>query len=807
MAGLDSVGQHPLSLKVMRVSRPSLASHWQPFFSSSPSFSAHSTAHPLSLQGAEPLPGHPKTLRDLTHASNLLTLPAAFGAIQLGETFACVLSVNNEVGLPVDSVRARVEMQTATSKVLLAEVNAGDSDRDVKMEETSGSGTGTLGTGDSLELCVATEIKELGQHVLACTVTYRTPPGMRPATSGAYNAEDPFMQTFRKFYKFMVTNPLSVKSKVHVPKSPTALLSRSERDKVFLEVHIQNLTQAPMWFEKIRLEAVEGWDVVDANAISPPFDLSSTADAENEKSIFSGSMALMPPHDMRQYVYILTPKFTPRNTSVPAPPVPGTVIPLGRLDISWRSSMGEPGRLLTSILSRRIPLPAPPSSGAAPASTLPPYLQKAVMPHSPRPRSPSLQQQAQQQQQRTGTPPPLQRPGSPMKRSTTPGAPARPQSPSTAVPPVPSLPSQPSQQADIAVDLVLLERPEDATVRVEEPFSLRFSLAISALQPLSTPSLLGEESSARKQRVITLAVQHTFPAPPPVPEQTNAVVPTPGMLRTLKKRNSTTLSFDTVGSGMHSPSSHAGSIDVLTPRRVVSPPPGSAVSTNAPVPIAAGGERESSMVTSPTATAARGVGSVTVGGLTERLRRVALSEALGLGLQDADDRGDAFGDTDELGGTMDVKLPSPYSTSLKSDNNHATTKSGRVQFSGTSVVFLPPISLLPPPSPSIDLQSSSSTISPYSPSSSNLTIRPERGEGSVEFVLSYIPRVRGFAQVGGLRVLLIKDEEKAGEEDGEDEVTLHTQGEVVANEAQILREWDTVAEVWCLGVKMTTAST
>ena len=132
-------------------------------------------------------------------ATCLTTLPSAFGAIQLGETFCCVLSVNNEVDVPVDAVRARVEMQTATSKVLLAEVVAGAAD-----SQSEGS-TETLNAGDSLEMSVSTEIKELGQHVLACTVTYRTPPGMRPA-SGGDNMSDPFMQTFRKFYKFIVSS-------------------------------------------------------------------------------------------------------------------------------------------------------------------------------------------------------------------------------------------------------------------------------------------------------------------------------------------------------------------------------------------------------------------------------------------------------------------------------------------------------------------------------------------------------------------------------------------------------------------------
>lgn len=92
-----------------------------------------------------------------------------------------------------------------------------------------------------------------------------------------------------------------------------------------------------MWFERMRLEPVDGWTVEDENMQS--------TDSQKE-SIFSESAALMQPQDMRQYVYSMTP------TSIPNFPVvhaPGSIIPLGRLDISWRSSFGEPGRLLTSV--------------------------------------------------------------------------------------------------------------------------------------------------------------------------------------------------------------------------------------------------------------------------------------------------------------------------------------------------------------------------------------------------------------------------------------------------------------------------
>jgi hypothetical protein len=209
---MEGTGQHLLALKVMRVSasngarfaarlvdqvshfatqRPTLASAWEPFYSSSPSFSARSTASVVSLQGKDPLPIHPKSLRDLTNASDMLTLPSSFGAIQLGETFSSCLAVSNEAGEDISGVQLTVEIQTATTKVLLAELPAGLD--------------GVLKGGDTLDTIVHHEIKELGQHVLACTVGYRLPHGARLPAQTEETGKDPSVQLFRKFYKFAVS--------------------------------------------------------------------------------------------------------------------------------------------------------------------------------------------------------------------------------------------------------------------------------------------------------------------------------------------------------------------------------------------------------------------------------------------------------------------------------------------------------------------------------------------------------------------------------------------------------------------------
>ncbi|KAG2076049.1 DUF974-domain-containing protein [Suillus decipiens] len=476
---MDAQG-HLLSLKVMRVSRPSLASAWQPFYSSSPSFSAHSTASILSLQGKTPLPGHPKTLRDLTQASEFLTLPASFGAIQLGETFSSCICINNETNIDVEGVNVRVEIQTANSKILVAELGGPDF---------------KLAVGDSLEYVAHHEVKELGHHVLACIVSYHLHPSYRHAFGASDSSNE---ATFSKFYKFAVTNPLSVKTKVHTPRSPSALMTSSEREKVFLEVHIQNLTQDAMWFERMEFECTEGWSVVDAN----------TTDDEKDQRLFSGSMALMQPQAIRQYIYILTPI---SSSSFPVVHPAGSVIHLGRIDISWRSQFGEPGRLLTSMLSRRFPgpppvlnsTPAPVPPLQHPVSALPLYLQRTVpsAPSSPaRPRSPQLSPSRPS----SPTPAPY-RPGSPFRTRPMSG-PSHPQSPVAGSISNMNMPTAPNQQPapsvpalvlDVEVDVIINHIARES-ITVERPFKIAFTATVSAALP----------NTKGKQRVITLAVQH-----------------------------------------------------------------------------------------------------------------------------------------------------------------------------------------------------------------------------------------------------------------------------------------------------------
>ena len=250
---------------------------------------------------------------------------------------------------------------------------------------------------------------------------------------------------------------------------------------MFLEVHIQNLTSDPLHFERMQFECTGDWNVTNTDILTN----------DHNERLFSGSQALMQPRDIRQCIYVLTPK------SVSLAPVifpPGSTIPLGRLDIFWRSSFGEPARLLTSMLSRRIPLVAPVSQ---PVPTVPSYIKRALTASLPsRPQSP------QSSQSRPGTPFSNQ-PGSPSQsRSSLIGA----------VGPIPQ-PSISSHVSDIKITLIKRESTP-TLVQLEKPFVASFSLILSA--PM-------HPEKKNHYRVLSLVVQHlqhrrtNEPPHPPTP--------------------------------------------------------------------------------------------------------------------------------------------------------------------------------------------------------------------------------------------------------------------------------------------------
>ncbi|KAJ1667356.1 hypothetical protein IW140_000929 [Coemansia sp. RSA 1813] len=321
---------HPLTLKVMRLSRPALADTRQfPLDSTT-------TAMAQALQEAEQnrptqsgqvfsdlcLPSDVRPL-DGFPLSEALVLPRAFGTMYLGETFTAHLCLCNESSLVVRDIRMHAAMQTATQKLPLFDNSSTSNNNNNNSNSTKGAGQQEealkqLQAGQPFNLQVMHEIKELGVHILGCTISYLSAQGER--------------RTLQKSFKFQVSNPLVVKTKVN----------HLEND-VLLEIQVHNATQNNMALERLRFEAASPFDAEDLNTVN------------GNVPVWSGSLGFMQPGDVRQYLYRLRPQLPTGHITVEQERAIKYASALGRLDIVWRSAFGSVGRLQTSQLLRKSP--------------------------------------------------------------------------------------------------------------------------------------------------------------------------------------------------------------------------------------------------------------------------------------------------------------------------------------------------------------------------------------------------------------------------------------------------------------------
>ncbi|XP_062510121.1 trafficking protein particle complex subunit 13-like [Corticium candelabrum] len=287
---------HRLSLKVMRLTRPSFAS-CQPVVCESQDILGD-TLLDVMKQDIRTTEGVERFA-----LSGVLSLPQTFGNIFLGETFTCYICIHNDSEEITTDVQVQTDLQTSAQRLPLG----------------NSSIVSKLGPNESVDEVLHHEVKELGTHILICGVHYVTAQGEK--------------LYFRKFFKFQVLKPLDVKTKFH----------DVNHGKALLEAQIQNITPAPMYMESVTLEPSQNYDVVDLNIFCGQSDI---------KELTFGKNSYLSAGDCRQYLYQLTPKATFAVDRKKA-----SVLNVGKLDMVWRTAMGERGRLQTSQLQKMHPLP------------------------------------------------------------------------------------------------------------------------------------------------------------------------------------------------------------------------------------------------------------------------------------------------------------------------------------------------------------------------------------------------------------------------------------------------------------------
>ncbi|CAH0550754.1 unnamed protein product [Brassicogethes aeneus] len=283
--------EHLLALKVMRLTRPMLATPL-PVTCDSKDLPGNLLNNalqqdPTAVHGAETL-----------CTGQFLLLPQSPVNIYLGETFSSYICVYSETKDVVNNVTVKVDLQTSSQRLPLS----------------MNPPTETLSSDDTVNVVIHHEVKEIGTHILVCEVSYQTITGN--------------LMTFRKFFKIQVMKPLDVKTKFY----------NAENDDVYLEAQIQNITNGPICLEKVNLDASHLFDVTSLN-VTPTGD-----------SVF-GKTQLMHPQTVCQFLYCLTPS---EKLSSDLKSLRGATN-IGKLDIVWRSNLGERGRLQTCQMQRMGP--------------------------------------------------------------------------------------------------------------------------------------------------------------------------------------------------------------------------------------------------------------------------------------------------------------------------------------------------------------------------------------------------------------------------------------------------------------------
>ncbi|KAK0281150.1 hypothetical protein LTR35_007524 [Friedmanniomyces endolithicus] len=304
---------HPITLKVLRLSRPTLT----PQTPLPPSHFGNGLDIPaqasLAYSSADPNSSFPLT--------PLLTLPSAFGAAYVGETFTCTLCASNGVRegelRSVSAVRIVAELQTPGR-----EEGVGLELRGAEGGALEGEEGGDVGPGGTLQRTVRYELKEEGEHVLAVTVSY-TETLLNGEGGGASGGR---ARSFRKLYQFVAQQLIAVRSKVTERQG----MGREERlgRQFVLEAQLENVGEGAAVLERVWLGEREG---VTSRAV--------VCGGEGREAV------VLKPRDVEQVMFVLEERRGSGEV--------GGRVTLAQLNIDWRGAMGERGGLTTGWLASK----------------------------------------------------------------------------------------------------------------------------------------------------------------------------------------------------------------------------------------------------------------------------------------------------------------------------------------------------------------------------------------------------------------------------------------------------------------------
>ncbi|KAK4461785.1 hypothetical protein QBC42DRAFT_226639 [Cladorrhinum samala] len=362
---------HSVSLKVLRLSRPSLVAQFplQPPFSSSSTETTHHHRPPIpaslayspisknksadDANDADTLAG-PSDAKPLSSTftnpdpfilSPILNLPPSFGSAYVGETFSCTLCANHDIPPPIDGgpplsrktirdVRIEAEMKTpagALTKLDLLPPDHHDDDDKGKQGKTGVDLDPSVYDSSTLQKVLSFDLREEGNHVLAVTVSYYEATEMSGRT-----------RTFRKLYQFICKGSLVVRTK-------TQSLSKrgpgvKGKRRWVLEAQLENCSEEAMQLERVGLGLERGWICRE--------DLNGWVDQEGKDK------PVVKPGEIEQVCFVIDEEQDGDGDGdgdkVAREEGGDGRVGFGVLQIGWRGEMGNRGFLSTGRLGVRV---------------------------------------------------------------------------------------------------------------------------------------------------------------------------------------------------------------------------------------------------------------------------------------------------------------------------------------------------------------------------------------------------------------------------------------------------------------------
>ena len=295
---------HAISLNVLRLSAPSFSKRYPLVMESSCLFSESINALHQLDPGISIEDGQISLLRSSFILSDLVELPTSFGNVYLGQFFRCLIVIKNETKSSLKHVTCKTELypNIDQSPSLKSSPDADTKGQEpLSMEDLNSTGV-FMQSAEVKSWKVVYEIKKIGVHTLSCQIGYVT---MRD--------EQRFV---KKLFKFNVINPMTVR---------TRILERSDQDPTYLEAQLTNISNEPLYVDRVSLQVPTGQKV---------FIL-------GQQSHF-----LMRSEEIIQVLFVVNyDRFFNGNDSES----------LGQLDLHWKTISGNPGHLQTFNLQRKKP--------------------------------------------------------------------------------------------------------------------------------------------------------------------------------------------------------------------------------------------------------------------------------------------------------------------------------------------------------------------------------------------------------------------------------------------------------------------